>query len=305
MSRVEEALRLAEGKARAVIGTGAEPGPSAFETFPPEDVRQRRASRPVSRELSVAPPLLVPKKAGAAPVTRLAAAVEGKVVVDAETSNASVEEYRRLASGLHLAQAENGLRALMVSSAMPRDGKTLTSTNLALTLSESYKRRVLLIDADLRRPSLHEVFRVSNTVGLADCLRTDGLSAPPMIQVSGHLTVLPAGPADYSPMAGLTSETMRTIITQAREQFDWVIVDTPPVGLISDASLMASLVDGVLLVIGAGSTPYAAVKRAVSEFGADRILGVVLNRVGDDTFSNSYYTEYYGVDRHGGKDSAS
>jgi Mrp family chromosome partitioning ATPase len=77
------------------------------------------------------------------------------------------------------------------------------------------------------------------------------------------------------------------------------------VGLISDASLLASLVDGVLLVIGAGSTPYVAVKRAVSEFGADRILGVVLNRVSEEASSNRYYTDYYGGDRYGGKDKAS
>lgn len=306
MSRVEEALRLAEGKPRTAIGAGAESGPSAFEAFPTEEVRQlRAAARPAARELSVAPALILPRKTIAAPVTRLAPAVEGKVVIDGETSSASVEEYRRLATGLHLAQAEKGLRALLVSSALPRDGKTLTSTNLALTFSESYKRRVLLIDADLRRPSLHEVFRVSNTVGLADCLRTDGLTAPPMIQVSGYLTVIPAGAADSSPMAGLTSDTMRAIITQARDQFDWVIVDTPPVGLISDASLMASLVDGVLLVIGASSTPYAAVKRAVSEFGADRILGVVLNRVSEEASSNRYYTDYYGGDRYGAKDGVS
>ncbi|MEO5509659.1 MAG: capsular biosynthesis protein, partial [Longimicrobiales bacterium] len=97
--------------------------------------------------------------------------------------------------------------------------------------------------------------------------------------------------------AGLTSERMRDVIADARERFDWVILDTPPVGLISDASLLASLVDGVLLVIGAGATPCLAVQRAVSEFGADRIIGVVLNRVLDDSLSNRYYKDYYGGKR--------
>jgi Mrp family chromosome partitioning ATPase len=105
-------------------------------------------------------------------------------------------------------------------------------------------------------------------------------------------------------MAGLTSDTMRAILVDARRQFDWVIIDTPPVGLISDASLLASLVDGVLLVIGAGSTPYAAAKRAVSEFGADRIIGLVLNRVVPHSASKKYYGEYYSGDRYGGKDAA-
>ena len=98
---------------------------------------------------------------------------EGKIVVDQETSPASIEQYRRLATSLHHLQVQNGLKTVMVSSALPRDGKTLTSTNLALTLSESFKRRVLLIDADLRRPSIHAVFRLTNARGLADGLRSD------------------------------------------------------------------------------------------------------------------------------------
>jgi Mrp family chromosome partitioning ATPase len=97
---------------------------------------------------------------------------------------------------------------------------------------------------------------------------------------------------------------MRAIIADERRQFDWVIVDTPPVGLISDASLLASLVDGVLLVIGAGSTPYAAVKKAVEGFGADRIVGTILNRVCAESSPTKYYDRYYGGNRYGGKDTA-
>ena len=179
-------------------------------------------------------------------------------------------------------QSQTGIHTLMVSSALPRDGKTLTSTNLCLTLSESYKRRVLLIDADLRRPSVHEVFRVPNAVGLADRLRGEDPS-PFRNRGVGLPHDLPAGSPDAVPMAGLTSARMRTVITEARSHFDWVVVDTPPVGLISDANILSSLVDGVLLVIGAGSTPYPAVKRAVTEFGPDRIVGVVLNRVNDES----------------------
>jgi capsular exopolysaccharide synthesis family protein len=160
-------------------------------------------------------------------------------------------------------------------------------------LSESYRRKVLLIDADLRRPSVHNVFRVPNAIGLADSLRSAGATPLAYIQVSSHLTILPSGPPDSAPMAGLTSNSMRSIISEARSQFDWVILDTPPVGLISDANLLASLAEGVLLVVGAGETPYAAVQRAVSEFGRERIMGVVLNRVNDKVLAGTYYREYY------------
>jgi capsular exopolysaccharide synthesis family protein len=215
------------------------------------------------------------------------------VVTDTETSWASVEEYRRLAASLHLTQKEKGLRSLIVSSALPRDGKSLTSTNLALTLSESYKRRVLLIDADFRRPSLHRIFGLPNVGGLAEGLRGDGPIALPFVQLTNYLTVLPAGVSDNSPVAGLTSERMRSVVLDVQERFDWVIVDTPPVGLISDASLLANLVDGVLLVIGAGSTPFDAITRAVEEFGRERIIGVVLNRVVDNLPTKRYYDGYY------------
>jgi capsular exopolysaccharide synthesis family protein len=181
----------------------------------------------------------------------------------------------------------------MVSSARPRDGKTLTSTNLALTLSESFKRKVLLVDADLRRPSIHEVFRLPNAHGLADGLRSEASGTLPLIEVTPKLTVLPAGTPDNSPMAGLTSERMRAVLKEAATRFDWILLDTPPIGVIADANLLAGLVDGVMLVIGAGTTDYAAIKRTITELGESRIIGIVLNRVVGDIATNAYYEQYY------------
>lgn len=293
MSRVDEALRRASGSTVESVQQ-TESAAASFHDFPVEDRRtvSARPPAPRGRELPKSS-LVVPRTAGRYSLSSLAADVDGKTVIDADISPASVEEYRRLGTALHLMQTQSGIQALMVSSALPREGKTLTSTNLALTLSESYKKRVLLIDADLRRPSVHEVFGLPNTVGLADGLRGEGPISIPFIEVSDYLTVLPAGTADASPIAGLTSERMRTVVTDARARFDWVILDTPPVGFISDANVLASLVDGVLLVIGAGATPYAAITRAVSEFGRERIIGVVLNRVNHEVAGEKYYADYY------------
>jgi capsular exopolysaccharide synthesis family protein len=229
----------------------------------------------------------------------LAAAVEGRTVVDNQTDPSSVEAYRRLAASLHLMQIQTGTRSLMVSSGLPRDGKTLTSTNLALTLSESYDRRVLLIDADLRRPSIHEVFQLSYRRGLSEALRGEPMESLPLIQVSPRLAILPAGHPDASPMAALTSERMRDLIREASQSFDWVILDTPPAALLSDANLLTALVDGVVLVISAGTTHYAAVKRAIEEFGAERIVGVVLNRVTEAEPARKYARHYYRSSRYG------
>jgi capsular exopolysaccharide synthesis family protein len=228
------------------------------------------------------------------PVYRFDEAVRHKIVSSRDTSPLSVEQYRRLAATLHGLQVSSGLRTVMVSSALPRDGKTLTTTNLALTLSESYGRRVLLIDADLRRPSIHEVFGLDNKTGLAEGLGTDASGSLPVTEVSPTLTVLTAGTPDRRPMAGLTSERMAAILKEAASRFDWVLLDTPPIGLISDAQLLAALVDGVVLVVGAGSTDHAAVAKTVQTLGRERIIGVVLNRVEEEQLSQgSHYENYY------------
>lgn len=293
MSRVEEALRRSRGEGRGIVPASAMRLPRvAFEAYPSEF----HGSSPTGNGSHIQGISAVPatETADVARVIGLSASVQGKIVGGAETLPATVEEYRRLAAALHLMQLQSRMKKLMISSAQPRDGKTLTATNLALTLAESYRRRVLLIDADLRHPSIHDIFGLCPTGGLSEALRTNVKGPLPIIEISPTLAILPAGPPDSSPMAGLVSERMRAVVAEAAERFDWVILDTPPVGLLSDASLLAALVDGVLLVIGAGSTHYAAVQRAVLEFGRERILGVVLNRVVEYQRSNRYYDAYYG-----------
>jgi capsular exopolysaccharide synthesis family protein len=221
------------------------------------------------------------------------ASLEGKLVVSRETSSVSVEQYRRLAATLLAVQAERELKTLLVSSSVPGEGKTLTVTNLALTLSESYGRRVLLIDADLRRPSVHSSFGLANAIGLGDALRSDHPQLNP-IQISPALSVLPAGPADRSPMAALSSDRMRSLVAESATRFDWVLLDSPPVGLLSDAQVVSRICDGVLFVIGAGSTPYSLVQRSIAEIGAERIVGTVLNRVDVQTLTvHDYYGHHY------------
>lgn len=222
-----------------------------------------------------------------------AAGVAEKVVVDAETNPASVEQYRRLAAVLHHAQNERGLRVIMITSALPGEGKTLTAANLALTLSESYQRRVLLVDADLRRPSIHQLFALPSLSGLSDGLRSVEDRKLTLVELSSRLTVLPAGRPDPDPMSVLTSSRMQYVLDEAREKFDWVIVDTPPVGLMPDAHLLAAMVDGAVLIIGAGMSSHRAVSKAAEVIGRERILGVVLNRVHDGDLSHDGYYSYY------------
>jgi capsular exopolysaccharide synthesis family protein len=166
----------------------------------------------------------------------------------------------------------------MVTSAVPSEGKTLTATNLALTLSESYQRRVLLIDADLRRPRMREMFGLPAGEGLVNILSRSGGGRLPLHHVSATLSVLLAGRVVTDPMSMLASAAMKQLLDEARANFDWVVVDTPPIAILPDANLLSAMIDTTLLVVSARSTPYPMVQRAAQAIGTGRILGVVLNR---------------------------
>lgn len=225
----------------------------------------------------------------------VSADVREKLVTEGLEDAALVEQYRRVAAALHHAQTQRGIRSVMVASAVAAEGKTLTATNVALTLAKSLNRRVLLIDADLRRPSIQDMFGVDNRRGLIDTLRNPLGGRLAVASVSTNLWVLPAGRPTSDPMGSLISDTMKQLIADAVAQFDWVIVDTPPVALMSDANLLAAMIDGALLVISANTTPYPLVQKAVEAIGPQRVLGIILNRV-DRAIAHEY--GYYGYHRY-------
>lgn len=176
---------------------------------------------------------------------------------------------------------------------MPGEGKTLTAANVALTLSESFRNNVIIIDADLRRPSLHDVFQVPNLPGLSDWLKRGAAVKVKLVKLSPVLTFLTAGRPNPDPMSMLTSGRMRRLLADASERFDWVIIDTPPIGLLSDANLLGAMVDRAVLVVSAGRTPHELVRRAADTLGRDRIVGVLLNRVEDRAVNAGYGYDYY------------
>lgn len=217
-----------------------------------------------------------------------------KLITGADAPGVFVEQFRRLAASLlELKAADGESMSLLVTSALPREGKTLTAVNLALTLSESYERRVLLIDADLRRPAVHSVLRTGNVVGLVDALRSQRTELP-VERVSPRLSVLTAGRPQSDPMAAFTSERMASIVEDARRAYEWVILDAAPAAILPDASLLSRLVAGTLLVIGAGSSPHAMVERAIGEIGRERIIGTVVNAIADHAIpATDHYYGYY------------
>ena len=296
MSRVEEARRRAAGRdveahrhpdVRSVGDTAVDL--SVLEDYPPERTAERVS--PVHAR----PTIVASRAVASGHLGSLDSRLGGRLVGSPDTPPVVVEQYRRLASTLHHIQIDEGLKTLLVASAMPQDGKTLTITNLALTLSESYRKRVLVIDADLRRPTIHEVFRLPRTSGLGEALRSG--SRPHFLELSPFLSVLQAGQVHGDPLSVLTSERFAALLDDCAAMFDWVLLDAPPVGLMPDGKVLAKLAKAVVFVIGAGTTPYKLIERAISEIGREAIVGTVLNRIDEDELSTNKgyggYNDYY------------
>lgn len=271
------------------------PAPAATDSWPAA-VPARRTETPAVATAVGGTSLIARPSRDVLTTWRADPELVGKIVGTDGFSGAAQEQYRKLAAILHHAQVERGLKVIMTSSALPGEGKSLTAVNLALTLSESYHRRVLLIDADLRRPTVQRIFGIPPLAGLNEGLKASEDRPMALTPVSERLFVLPAGRPEADPMSGLTSERMRRLITQAASSFEWVIVDSPPVGLLPDASLLSAFVDGVLLVVRAGKAPFSLVKRTVDSISHERILGVVMNAIdlAHDRNAGGYY-EYYGA----------
>jgi capsular exopolysaccharide synthesis family protein len=193
-------------------------------------------------------------------------------------------------------------RTIVITSATPREGKSFTAVNLAVSLAEAGER-VVLVDADFRRAACHGVFGLEPSSGGLSSILYDGLAPDLALLATGvpNLTLLPAGPPPPGPAALLSSERPRALLRTLRERYAWVIIDTPPVLAVSDAAVLAPLVDGVLLIVRAHATPADAVQAARDTLGAvgARMLGVVLNDVRRSR-GDSYGSYGYGVRENSG-----
>jgi len=213
------------------------------------------------------------------------------------------EAYRFLGLHLLLSRPDNPLKVLMMGTAKPGQGATTTIANLAATLAQG-NRRVILVDADLRRPSLHEYFDVSNEVGLTSVLG-EGTPVSEALQrtLLPNLLVLPGGPMVDNPWALLRSAEMELLVRDLRERADFVLIDTPSAAAFADAFNVAPLVDGIFMVVRSRYQPTGIemkVKRMFEEAGA-RVLGAVLNDVPmQNVESCRYHAHYYGPSGSGG-----
>ncbi len=208
------------------------------------------------------------------------------------------EAYRTLRTNIQYSSLDSNVNIIAVTSAGPGEGKTTTSCNLAAVIAQSGKK-VLLIDSDMRRPSIHKAFNVSNKAGLSNLL-IEGLNVSDVaLKITPNLDVLTAGTIPPNPSEVLSSQKMSNFLSLMEEQYDTVILDTPPVIAVTDAQILATKAEGVVLVVSHAEATIDAVKRAKELLVAvnANILGVVLNKVeprGGKGYGYYYNYYYYG-----------
>jgi capsular exopolysaccharide synthesis family protein len=211
----------------------------------------------------------------------------------------AAEAYRAIRTSIQFAIMDRRGQVLLVTSPNAGDGKSTTAANLAVTMASAGKR-VILVDADLRKPTLHQVFNLENRVGLTSALLS-GNGTRSYIQPSGfdNLSVLASGPLPPNPSELLSSPRMRDLVEALRRETDMVVVDSPPALVVTDATLLSALADGTILVAESGHTRSAALRQAVDGLSraTDRLLGVVLNKMGRRGRPGYYY--YYRSDDGG------
>jgi capsular exopolysaccharide synthesis family protein len=201
----------------------------------------------------------------------------GDLVAVRSPTSAAAEAYRTLRTNLQFSSLDRQLRSVLVTSAATGDGKTTVVANLGATLAEVGKR-ILLVDCDLRRPGLHEVFGLPAAPGLSNALAEDVPSPPINATAVPGLSVLTAGDQPPNPPEFVASARMGRLLERLQETFDILLIDSSPVGMVADAAVLAQSVDGVVLVLRAGRTKRELAVRAkqqLDQVGA-RVLGTVL-----------------------------
>ena len=218
------------------------------------------------------------------------------VFANPDLSVHGAEQFRTLRSRLYQIRAAQPLRTLLVTSSLPTEGKTFVTNNLAQAIVRQPDRRVLMIDADLRCSRLHVPLGAPAAPGLTDYLRGE-VDEMAVIQhgLEGNLCFIPGGNQVTNPSELLSNGRLRALLDRVTPVFDWVILDSAPLLPVSDSSVLADLIDGVLIVVRAGQTPSSIAQRACQELRGRNVVGVVLNAVGPQhAYGEAYYSSAYG-----------
>lgn len=213
-------------------------------------------------------------------------------IVEKQPKSIAAESYRTLRTNIQYSSFDKEYKVIMVTSSEPGEGKSTTAGNLALCLAQGDKK-VILVDCDLRKPSLHKKFKVSNIIGLSDVIIGKEELVTAIHRYNKNLVILTSGKIPPNPSEMLSSKTMTVLLEELKNNFDYIILDTPPVQAVTDSQILSTKSDGTIIVVKAERTKKDSVENSINllkKVNAN-IIGTVLNGV--DNSRNKYYY-YYG-----------
>ncbi len=215
--------------------------------------------------------------------------------INNKAKSVSAESYKTLRTNIQYSSVDKKIKCILITSAEPAEGKSTTASNLAISFAEEDKK-VIIIDCDLRKPSLHKKFRVSNVIGLSDILVGKSTIDESITKFSENLSILTSGKTPPNPSEMLGSKNMTKLLEQIKSTYDIIILDSAPLQAVTDAQILSTKVDGTLLVVKANKTKKESMlqaKELLEKVGAN-ILGIVLNGVKE--VRGKYY-HYYGNEK--------
>jgi len=233
------------------------------------------------------------------PVPAPAASFNGEadplLVVLSQPQSPVAEQFKLLRAKIFCRDNVCGSLAIMITSAQSFDGKSIVAANLAVTIAQGINKHVLLVDCDLRNPTLHQLFGMQPSDGIREYL-DNGTSIDPYLQKTqvDKLTLLPAGQPPPNPSELLSSEKMRQLIAELKSRYQdrYIILDATPAGFAAETNFLATIMDNVLLVVRSGKSAMKPIKEAIDHIGRDRILGIVFNSDHEVTRKYRYYRYY-------------
>jgi len=266
--------------------------------------REKEASIDAKRLPVKEPIRVIEKDAESAGIQELVRgnSFDPSLIVLSAPDSLDAENFRNLRAQILFPRACEKRRVIMVTSAFPREGKTYVASNLAVSMAMGIHEHVLLVDCDLRRPSIHSLFGYSNRVGLHEHLTGKKALGEVIIRTKiDKLSLLPVGSEIPNPAELLSSDRMRQTIAELKARYDdrFVIIDSTPTQIASEASVLANYVDGIIFVVMAHRVDRDLVKESIRDLGKDKVLGIIFNGYKKsyskyDRYYKKHYGKYYG-----------
>jgi len=215
---------------------------------------------------------------------------QSRLVCVTDGESPAAEAFRLLGVRLRYLRRERPLKKVLITSTIPQEGKSMVSANLACVLAQRAKQKTLLLEGDVRRPSLSKLFGLGRNPGICESLQTGASLAKSVYHLDGlGLWFLPAGSAPSDPLELLQSGKLSSLMDQAMSMFDWIIIDSPPVLPLADTSVWTRMADGILLVTRQGTTEKRQLMKGIEAIESHKLIGAVLNCSHNSAHSDYYY----------------